>query len=321
MLEVNKKFIESAAEKGMRAIVGETALLLAGQDPHLILMYADIGCRIGANKLFQSHPEKCVQCGIAEQNMVGVAAAMANEGFHVFATTYAPFITARVLDQIRVNMGIMKSPVTLIGVSAGSFMSDLGPALTAFEDIAHIRPIPNIAIVSPADCLEAVKAIIALSKYDKPAYLRLTSGFPNQTVYKNDYTFEIGKAITLKEGRQTVIFAAGTIICQCLEAAEILEQKGISCAVVNMHTIKPLDTDIIDRFLDCNTIFTVEEHSIIGGLGGAIAEYITEKSLRPILKRIGTPDYFFNADSFAVSLERANLTAQGIAKQILSALN
>jgi len=319
MLAFSKENIAYFAQKGSRAVVGAASSLLADSVPDFTLMYADVGSRAAVETVRKKHPEKCIQCGIAEQNMLGMAAALANEGFNVFAVSYGAFISARVLDQIRVNMGIMESPVALIGLSSGLFMYDLGPASAALEDIAHLRSIPNITVISPADCLETVKAMIALSDYNKPAYLRITCGFENQSVYKDDYDFEIGKAITLKEGADTAIICTGTIAYQCLEAAKILEEKGISCAVINMHTIKPLDTTVIDK-LNHKTVFTVEEHSIIGGLGGAVAEYLAEKERAPRLKRIGTPDKFVNADSFAATLERLGLSASGIAEQVMEGI-
>ena len=320
MFNVTREDIELFSKEGNRAVIGQAALMIAEKDLSLILMCADIGCRIAADKLYKKYPEKYIQTGIAEQTMISIASAMANEKFNVFAAAYAPFITARVLDQVRVNMGIMESPVTLIGVMAGLFASDLGPSSTACEDIAQIRSIPNIAVISPADCTETVKAMIALSDYNKPAYLRVTVGLPNQIVYKKDYNFEIGKAITLREGQNIAIISTGTITYQCLEAAEILDKQGISCTVLNMHTIKPLDTSAIDKLMNYDTIFTVEEHSIIGGLGGAVAEYLAEKKSTPRLKRIGTPDYYMDADSFAVMLERVGLSPEKIAEQILSEL-
>ena len=320
MNPINKEYIKNLTQKGNRAAVGAASTLLADTDPNFMLMYADSGCRFGADIIKQKHPEKCIQGGIAEQNIVGVASAMANEGFNVFVVAYGPFITARVLDQIRVNMSIMESPVVLVGLGSGMFMSDLGPASTGLEDLAHTRSMPNITVISPADCTETVKAMLALSEYNKPAYLRVTCGFENQSVYQEDYNFEIGKAITLKEGKDVVIIATGTIVYQCLEAANLLEENGISCAVVNMHTIKPLDTQVIDKFINCRMIATVEEHNTIGGLGGAVAEYLSGEKNAPVLRRIGTPDKFVNADSFAVTLERVGLSKEGIAKQIVDAL-
>jgi len=317
---INKDDIDYFAEKGCRAAVGIASMLLAEKDADFMLMYADIGCRFSADVVLEKYPNKCIQSGIAEQNMIGVAAAMANEGFHVFAVAYGPFITARVLDQIRVNLGIMESPVILIGLGAGLIMSDLGPSSTALEDIAHIRSIPNITVISPADSLETIKAMQALADYNKPTYLRITASLNSQIVYPNDYEFVIGKAIQLKEGSNTAIIATGTIIYQCLEAAKILDEIGISCSVINMHTIKPLDVSALDKLMDYKAIFTIEEHNIIGGLGGAVAEYFAEKKCSPQLKRIGISDEFFNADSYSVIIERYGLSAKMIAQQIADTL-
>ena len=183
--------------------------------------------------------------GIAEQNMIGIAAGFASEGFIPFASTYATFASMRCADQVRVNMGYMKLGVKLIGLTAGLSVGILGATHMSIEDIAVIRSIPNITILSPADCTETIKAILAASENRDPTYIRLTGGMPSPIVYSEDYNFSIGKMITLRDGNDVVVFATGTMVYNSIKASELLEKQGISVKVIDVHTIKPLDKETI----------------------------------------------------------------------------
>ena len=292
----------------------------AGAIDNLSLLTADLGLLSGLKKFMREYPDKFYNVGIAEQNMIGIAAGMAKIGLNVFATTYANFITMRSFEQIRVNLGYMQFPVKLVGSRAGLVMSMMGNTHYSFEDLAIMRSIPNITIVSPADALEAAKLCDAAIDFDKPLYIRLT-GEPNTPiVYKEDYDFEIGKAIELRAGNDIAIFVAGSITANVLKAAELLQQSGIDVAVINMHTIKPLDTTAIDKYDTCKLIVTVEEHSKIGGLGGAIAEYNATKNRAPRQLFIGLPDSYGKAAEYSFLLDKYGLTAEKICNQIQSSL-
>ena len=313
--------IEEFARLGSGNIVGRIAEEIAGVDPQFSLVYSDCANRIGISRLRQEYPQMCYETGIAEQNQLMVAVALALEGFNVFAVAYAPFITARVLDQIRANMGYMKSPVKLIGLSAGFAASDLGATHTALEDIADLRAIPNLTVLCPADCFETAKMMIAAAKMKTPVYIRITKGLtPDHRIYEKDYALEIGKAVTLREGNDVVVFGCGAVLSEVLGAAEKLEAHGISCKVVNMHTIKPLDKGALEEALGAKLIVTVEEHSIIGGLGGAVAEHLVSCVRHAPLLRLGVPDRYYVADLPSREMERAGLTAQGITECILCRL-
>ncbi|MFN7610131.1 MAG: transketolase family protein, partial [bacterium] len=268
-----------------------------------------------------TYPEKFLNIGIAEQNMIGVAAGLAKEGYNVFATSFAPFIAMRSSEQIRMNLGYMEMNVKAVAIGSGVVMAFLGNSHYGIEDAAVMRAIPNLTVVCPADCAEIVKAVYAAAAHKGPMYIRLTGGPNNPIVYSDEYEFTIGKAIKLREGNDLTFIAHGTMVYESLEAAKILETEGISAAVINMHTLKPIDTTAIDSALSFSkAIVTVEEHSIIGGLGAAVAEYTAKLSKRPPQLSLGLPDAFIDAAEYRFMLTREGLVAPKIAASVGSFL-
>lgn len=315
--------IEKWHRLGYKEIVGEAALIVAGHDKDLMLVYSDCRNRIGI-----SNPEEALksgsqqpnqrEAGIAEQNMVAMAAGLQDSGYHVWAVAYAPFITLRVMDQLRVNLGYMQKNVCLIGLSAGLVSGDLGSTHITVEDIACVRAVPNMTVVCPCDTTEVIKTLIALQSYERPAYVRITvPAYSDQLVHSGDYTFEIEKADVLREGTDISIVACGAILADVLSVAENLEKSGISCRVVNMHTIKPLDTSCLDRCAESRLVVTVEEHSVYGGLGSAVSEYFAGREDRPRQMTIGIADRFFHADLPQNLMKEAGLDAASIQRKIL----
>lgn len=296
---------------------GMAALELPEIDDKIVILTADLCTFSGLERFRGKFPDRLYNVGIAEQNMVGVAAGLTKEGFNAFATTYATFASTRSCDPVRVNMGYMGFGIKLVGLTAGLSVGILGATHMSVEDVAIMRSIPNITVISPADCTETVKATLAAAQQDGPVYLRLTGGMNNPVVYKEDYDFQIGKAITLREGDDIAIIASGSMVYQSLEAAKILEKQGLSASVIDMHTIKPLDTAVLDRaFVRSKLIVTVEEHSVIGGLGGAVAEYKSKQKNTPVQLTIGIEDYFPHAAEYGFLLEECGLTAPQIAQKI-----
>lgn len=289
---------------------------LAENDKSIIAMEADLGVHAGLDRFRRSYPENYVNVGISEQNMIAVAAGMASEGYKVFASTFASFASARPLDQIRVNMGYMQLPVKLMGLTAGLSAGFLGATHLGTEDMAIIRSIPNITILSPADSTETVKAVLAAAESDKPVYIRLTGTMGSPVVYKEDYDYRIGKGIKLRDGSDAAIIATGTMVAESLKAAEALSEQGISASVIDIHTIRPLDGEMIRQCLDCKLIVTAEEHSITGGLGSAVAEEISPCAHKPPQLLIGLPSSYPDADSYEAMLEKYGLTAEKIAGKI-----
>lgn len=318
MIDYKPSNIKLWSRLGSCGAFGAAANELAETDDKVLMITSDLCFYSGLDRFRLKYPDKLYNCGIAEQNMVGVASGLANEGFTPFATTYATFASTRCADQVKVNMGYMKQKIKLVGLTAGLSVGILGATHVSIEDIAIIRAIPNIIILSPADCTETIKATIAASKINAPVYLRLSGTMNNPIVYNEDYHYEIGKSITLREGKDITIIATGTMVYNSLEVAKILsEQYSINSKVINMHTIKPIDKTAIYKACESKLIVTVEEHSKFGGLGSAVAEVLSDKSERPPHIILGISDEYKHAGDYNYLIEQYGLTPQQIVENIL----
>jgi transketolase len=321
IMEITLSNARQWSRMGSRAIFGQAILALAQSKQNLMVLSADLGNSSGLDRFKNAYPDKFLNIGIAEQNMIGVAAGLAKEDYVVFATSFAPFISMRSSEQIRMNLGYMNLNVKAVAIGSGISMAFLGNSHYGIEDAAVMRSVPNMTVVAPADCAEIVKTVFAAGEHQGPMYIRLTGAPNNPIVYKEDYCFEIGKAITLREGADITIIANGTMVYESLEAANILEAQGITATVVNMHTMKPLDFTVIDKAIRLSKlIVTVEEHSIIGGLGSAVAEYKTAVRNAPPQLIIGLPDKFGKAGEYRYMLEQVGLVGDKIAQKIQAAL-
>lgn len=313
-MEFSKSNIRLWSRLGSCGAYGQAALELAKTDDRVVFTTADLCFYSGLERLKAQFPDKLYNVGIAEQNMIGIASGLASEGFIPYASTYATFAAMRCADQVRVNMGYMQLGVKLVGLTAGLSVGILGATHMSIEDIAVMRSIPNMTILSPADCTETVKAILAASENSNPTYIRLTGGMPNPIVYQEDYDFQIGKSIVLREGKDIVVFATGSMVYNALRAAELLEEDSLSVKVINIHTIKPIDKEAIFQNLNYAHIFTVEEHSVIGGLGSAVAELISER--RANLHLMGIKDQYDHAADYNFLIKKNQLDPLGIANTI-----
>ena len=288
------------------------------RDRHdVVVLTADLARYSGLNRIFAKHPEISFNFGIAEQNMVAAGAGMAMEGMQVFMTTYAPFMTLRCADQMRHLMGNLNLNMKAIGSAAGLTAGLSGSSLLAINDIALTRSIPNMVVLSPADTLEAIKMMVAMSKLQSPCYMRFCGAVNLPIVYTDDYDFEIGKAVTLKHGTQIAIVATGTnVVSEALKASVMIEDKlGFAPTVINMHTIKPIDEATLLELQNQHTILvTVEEHNIIGGLGSAVAEVIAKNGMSVKMQFLGIEDKNYVMGSRPFMMEQAGLTANAIAK-------
>lgn len=296
---------------------GLAAMELPEVDENIVICTADLCFYSGLERFKNKFPDRLYNIGIAEQNLLGIAGGLAKEGSNVFATTYASFATTRSLDQVRVNMGYMQLPIKLIGLTSGLSVGILGATHMSIEDLAIMRAIPNITILSPADCTETVKATLAAAKFPGPIYLRLTGTMDNPVVYKEDFEFQIGKANTLKKGTDIAIIATGTMVYNGLKATEILEKQGISCSLIDMHTIKPLDVEAIESVKNHRLIVTIEEHTVIGGLGSAVAEYKAIANFCVPVLMLGIGDSFSHAAEYQQLIKRYKLTPEDIATKIV----
>ena len=316
-MNINERNIKIWSAIGARATLGIAALELAKEIDNLMILTCDVSTSAGLDRFRKTYPEKYLDLGIAEQNMIGVAAGLASENFNVITTTFAPFQTMRCCEQIKVNLGYMRQRICMVGIASGLALGTLGYTHCCIEDIGILRSIPGMIIISPADSLETVKALEAAVKSKNPSYLRLTGSSNNPIVYNKDYEFEIGKSITLKQGKDITIFCSGTMVYQSLEAAKILESKKISSKVVNMHTIKPIDKLAIEEACDLSLIVSIEEHNIIGGLGSAISEYKSSLKQSPKQLFLGIKDTYSKGGTYKFLQEKHRLTPEKIVEDIL----
>lgn len=323
-MDINTKSTRAWSIMGMGPSIWGVAfdeILRNKQDGEEIkILTADLARYSGLQRLENTYEEVVYNIGIAEQNMVGIAAGFALEGISAYMTTYAPFMTYRCADQIRHFMGDMQLPMKAIGSAAGFSAGFSGNALLALSDIAFMRSIPNMTVLSPADCTEAVKLMYEMHKLDGPVYMRYcgTTGLP--VVYHDDYILEIGKPVHLLKGKKIAILATGTnLVSEAVLAAKLLEKEtGILPNVYDVHTLKPLNDQIFAKMFDENeAIFTVEEHSIIGGLGSAVVEKMVELGNLKKVIMLGAQDRFYKLGNRSYMIEQAGLSAQGIANRIL----
>ena len=295
---------------------GMAALELPEIDDRMVVLTSDLTTFSGLERFKAKYPDRLYNFGIAEQNMVGAAAGFAKEGFIPFATTYATFASMRVADQVKVNMGYMRHPIKLVGLTAGLSVGVLGATHMSLEDIAVMRSIPNITVLSPADCTSVVKATIAAVHHPGPVYLRLSGVMNNPMVYKSNFDFQIGKAIKLRDGDGIAVLATGSMVYLAQKAAEKLSERGVSVAVYDFPTIKPLDFGALRSVLSSRLLVTVEEHSRLGGFGSAVAEALALERKKPPHLILGTDDDYPHAGRYEDLLAGSGLSVEGIATSI-----
>ena len=317
MIDFNRINIRTWSLLGPSGAHGAAAMELANNKPDVLMLTSDLCFFSGLEQFRTSYPDRLINVGIAEQNMIGVAAGLAKEGFIPFANTYASFCASRCADQVRVNMSYMRLPIKLIGLTAGYGAGILGATHVSIEDVSLMRALPNITVISPADCTEIVKCILAAAETPDPTYIRLTGPMNTPMVYKDDYDFKIGKAIKLKDGSDVAIIATGSMVAQSIKTAKLLESDGISCSVINMHTLKPLDEEAVTEANEQHKIIvTAEEHSIIGGLYSAVTECLCRKGMHKPVIPFGINDFFVHAGSYQYQLEASGLTAECMKEKI-----
>lgn len=293
-----------------RGVFGKALADLEPERPDLMAVVADVGSSACLETFAQQAPGKFVNVGIAEQNMVGIAAGLASCGKTVFVSSFAPFSSMRCFEMLRTQVGYMNLNVKVAALVSGMANGTVGNTHYGLEDIALLRTIPNMTVICPCDPFETWKATRAAADLPGPVYLRLTGVNGFAPVYKTDFDFQIGKGIVVQEGREVALIATGTMVSECLRAARGLARNGLTPTVVDMHTVKPLDTELLDRLSAThNLLVTVEEHFTIGGLGGAVAEWKTGKRNAPRQLRLGISNEFLKAGSYAWMLDQCGLTA------------
>ncbi len=304
-----------------RVSYGNALVELGNEHDDLVVLTADLAAATKTDIFMKAHPDKHINCGIAEANMTDIAAGLAATGKVPFASSFAMFSAGRAFEQVRNSIGYPHLNVKIGATHAGISVGEDGASHQCNEDIALMRTIPGMVIINPADDVEARAAVKAAYEYVGPVYLRF--GRAAVPVFNDEatYRFEMGKGIVLKEGKDVTIVATGLTVPESVEAAKMLAEDGIDAEVINIHTIKPLDEDLIVKSAKkTGKVVTAEEHSIIGGLGGAVCETLSEKCPTPVY-RIGMHDVFGESGSAAALIHKYELDAEGIYKQVKAFLN
>ena len=305
-------------EKATRAAYGEALAELGAKNDKVVVLDADLSKSTMTATFQKEFPDRFFNMGIAEANMVDVAAGLSTMGLIPFCSTFAMFGAGRAYEQVRNSIAYPRFNVKLCMTHAGLSVGEDGASHQCVEDIALMRVIPGMTVVVPADASEARKAVFAAAAFDGPMYLRFAR--LATPVFEEDYPFEIGKANVIREGTDAVVFACDMMVSESLKAAEALAAEGKSVAVVNVHTIKPIDAECVTRWAEkCGNVITVEEHSVIGGLGDAVADVLMGKVCCKF-KKIGVQDRFGQSGKAWDVLREYGLTAPQIAEEIRKTL-
>ena len=301
-----------------REAYGKALVELGEQNKKVVVLDADLAGATMTKYFKAAHPDRFFDCGIAEANMMGVAAGLSTMGYVPFVSSFAMFAAGRAFEQIRNSIAYPKFNVKICCSHAGVSVGEDGGSHQAIEDIALMRVIPGMTVIVPADAKEARKATFALADFHGPAYMRLAR--LATPVFEEDYPFEIGKANVLREGKDAAVFACGLMVNEALEAAKLLAAEGIEVSVINVHTIKPIDAECVTKYAEkCGNVVTVEEHSVIGGLGDAVADVLMGKVCCKF-RKIGVNDQFGQSGKAADVLREYGLTADQIAVKIKETL-
>lgn len=301
----------------MRTAYLDTLYDLASKDKRVYALISDNGA-IVYDRYRKDLASQYLNLGISEANMLGMAAGMASCGKIPFAYTIGAFLAYRAFEFIRNDICLQKQNVKIVGTGAGEVYSALGPTHHSTEDLGGLRALPNLTILNPASPLEVKKATIASYEYEGPVYLRLGTNREPE-IYTEDYLFEIGKGITLREGNDVTLIGTGSIVMDILNVSELLREKGIKARVINMHTIKPIDREIIMRAIkETGKIITIEDHNINGGLGSAVAEVIAESGYGVKFKRLGLHNFSNGYGTYAQVKAGNGIGIEQIINEVIS---
>ena len=302
-----------------RASYGKALVELGAENPDIVVLDADLSGSTQTKKFADVYPDRFFNAGIAEANMMGMAAGLAVSGKTVFASSFAMFASGRAYEIIRNSIAYTGANVKICATHAGVTVGEDGASHQCVEDLSLMRTIPGMTVINPADDVSARALIKAAAAYKGPVYIRLgRAAVP--VIYEEGKTFEIGKALRVREGKDAAILATGIMVDQALQAAEMLAAEGIECRVVDVHTIKPLDKDeVVAAAKECGCIVTAEEHSVIGGLGSAVAETVCKEA--PCrMAMVGVQDVFGQSGKPGELMEQYGLTAADIAKAVKNCL-
>ena len=303
-------------KKATRDSYGEALVMLAEKRPDLVVLDADLAAATKTGVFKKAYPDRHIDCGIAECNMMGIAAGLSTTGIVPFASTFAMFAAGRAFEQVRNSIGYPHLNVKIGATHAGISVGEDGATHQCNEDIALMRTIPGMVILNPADDVEAKACVKAAYEYNGPVYLRFGRLAVPVINDRPDYKFELGKGVVLREGKDVTIVATGLCVSSAVEAAVKLAADGIDAKIINIHTIKPLDEElIVAAAKETGKVVTVEEHSVIGGLGSAVCDALAEKCPVPV-KKIGVQDVFGESGPAAALLAKYKLDGEGVYEQV-----
>ena len=301
-----------------REAYGKALVELGNQNDKVVVLDADLAGATMTKYFKAAHPDRFYDCGIAEANMMNIGAGLSTMGLIPFCSTFAMFGAGRAYEQIRNSIAYPKFNVKICCSHAGVSVGEDGGSHQSVEDIGLMRLVPGMTVIVPADAKEARKAVFALAEFQGPAYMRLAR--LATPVFEEDYPFEIGKANVMREGKDAAVFACGLMVNEALEAAKLLAAEGVEISVINVHTIKPIDAACVTEYAEkCGNVVTVEEHSVIGGLGDAVADVLMGK-VNCKFRKIGVNDQFGQSGKAAEVLREYGLTADQIAERIKETL-
>lgn len=320
--EIDQKVAKSLARMGPRAAYGSLMYQFIKDGADFLTMSADLGRSSGLERVRKEFPSRFLNVGIAEQSMVAVAAGLAREGATIFASSFAPFISMRASEHVRVNLSYMKEPVKLIGLGSGFSLGFLGNTHYGLEDCSVMNALPNMTILCPADAASVGKAVLAAAEIEGPAYVRLTGEAGGSHVYAYDYDFVIGKVNKVREhGEDVAIVSNGAVLSECVQASEQLLELGVGSDVFDCHTLKPLDRDgLSDLFLRYPLVLSVEEHFLAGGLFSVLAQLKASFDLPGCLRGLGADDEWVSPGERQFVLHQTGLDAAGIVQKVLTLL-
>lgn len=305
--------------KELRAVYAEGLIALAEKDERIVVCEADLMNANGTKAFLKAFPERTFDVGIAEANMIGVAAGLAACGKIPFANSFTPFATRRCLDQVTISCAYTKLPVKIGGTDPGICAQLNGGTHMSLEDMALMRAIANMVVYEPTDAEQFRQAIPQIAYNDAPTYIRIQRTQAD-TVFGADYRFKLGKADVLRDGKDVVIFCSGIMVIRSLAAAELLAEQGIDAAVVNVHTLKPLDRETVLQYAaKCRAVVTAENHSVVGALGGAVAELLGEEC-PTVMRRIGVKDRFGEVGKLDYLEKTFRMTPADVAEAAKSAV-
>lgn len=314
--KINVKLLSMAGQGG--SAFGITLMELMKERDDIMVLSADMSTPAGLDKFKAAYPDHFVNVGIAEQNMIGIAAGLADEGYKVICVAQACFITMRCFEQIRQYAGYMGIPMILVGIGSGLSLQYMGNTHYALEDIALMRTIPDMNIVAPCDALEACKALECAVKNNGASYIRFFGGTGIPAIHSDKINFELGKTIKLRDGNDVAILACGSMVKHAIGVADSLAEQGIEAEVIDVHTVYPFDNAIIDICKDTKLVVTIEEHRLTGGFSSVISEKMKEKQIPANLLSLGVGNNYPLPGSYLYMLEQCGLSVEKITNSIIN---